>query len=94
MLELLCSCLAGRDWAWHLVREVRHESRCWLCCQFTSFTSGSQELAVKLKGSLEAEFGCSGSGQANTGAQRKESLVSQFVAAECYLYQQQYPQGL
>lgn len=47
-----------------------------------SFTSGSQELALKLKGSLEAEFGCFGSGQANTGAQRKESLVSQFVAAD------------
>ena len=50
-----------------------------------SLISGSQASALKLKGSLEAKFGCFGSGQAQSSAQRTESLVSQFVAANVLL---------
>ena len=54
------------------------------------FTSGSQESALKLKSSLD----CFGSGQAESGAQGKDSLVGWFVAADVlYLYQQMYPEG-
>ena len=40
-----------------------------------SFTSSSQAAALKLKGSLEAKFGCFGSGKAQGSADRVESMV-------------------